>query len=77
MWIVPSQIVEQAIIMGGGFGPGAEVSRRDGRKKKGGWKVWVTPWEVAEPGMGKIVVATESGQLVLIRWENQRLWPLL
>lgn len=55
MWIVPSQIVEQAIIMGGGFGPGAEVFKKGWRKKKraGGWKVWVTPWEVAELGMGR------------------------
>jgi len=46
IWIVPSQSVEQAIIMGGGLSPGAEVFKE-------GWRVWVTPWEVAELGMGR------------------------
>ena len=54
MWIVPSQIVEPAIIMGEGLGPGAEVFKKGWRKKKKkGWRVWVTPWEVAELGMGR------------------------
>lgn len=46
IWIVPSQIVEQAIIMGGSLGPGAEVFKK-------GWRVWVIPWEVVELGMGR------------------------
>lgn len=74
MWIVPSQIVEQAIIMGGGFGPGAEVFKKGWTKKKrGGMEGLGYTLGSGRAGDGKIVVATESGQLVLIRWENQRL----
>ena len=52
MWIVPSQIVEPAIIMGEGLGPGAEVFKMEEKKKRrdggfglhpGKWQSW--GWE--------------------------------
>lgn len=74
MWIVPSQIVEPAIIMGEGLGPGAEVFKKGWRKKKKeGMEGLGYTLGSGRAGDGKIVVAMESGQLVLIHWENQRL----